>query len=192
MSALLQRVLPFVRQLLSDAIEPGDIVVDATVGNGHDTLFLAQLVGPHGRVYGFDVQQEAIQTTTDRLTEHELATRVTLFHAGHQEASHMLPPVHDGKVKAVVFNLGYLPGGDHRVVTRPKTTIAAIEFFLDTLLPGGIIAVVVYPGHPEGAVERDYLLRYIRQLNQQKVSVLQYGFVNQVNKPPFLLAFEKQ
>lgn len=188
----LERILPFARQLLEKAVSLGDIVVDATLGNGHDTLLLANLVGPAGRVYGFDIQEDAVFNTKTRLMEHDLADRATLFHAGHEYILENIPPVHHGKITAAVFNLGYLPGGDKSIVTRPQTTISAIDQLLGLMAPEGIILLVIYHGHVEGAVERDYLLRYVKQLDQSMVHVLQYQFVNQKNNPPFIVAIEKR
>jgi predicted methyltransferase len=189
---ILERVLPFARNLLSATVKHGDIAIDATLGNGHDTLFLAQLVGENGRVYGFDIQEDAIFNTRERLETHNLQERVTLFKQGHETVSNVIPPVHYGRVKGAVFNLGYLPGGDKTIVTRPKTTIKAIEGLLDALAPEGIIVLVIYHGHREGAVERDYILRYVERLDQNYVHVLRYQFMNGINNPPFIIALEKR
>lgn len=188
----LERILPFGRDLLKKAVSPGDIVIDATLGNGHDTLYLAQLVGPAGRVYGFDIQEEAILSTKGRLAEHDLLDRATLFHQGHEMVTQCIPPIHQNRITGAVFNLGYLPGGDKDIVTRPDTTISAIDQLLDIMAPEGIIVLVIYHGHPEGAVERDYLLRYLRTFDQNKAHILQYQFINQVNHPPFIVAIEKR
>ncbi|RLQ97868.1 class I SAM-dependent methyltransferase [Falsibacillus albus] len=189
---ILERILPFGRALLEKVIHEGDIAVDATIGNGHDTLFLSQLVGETGRVYGFDIQPEAIQTTKERLEEHGLSHRVTLFQNGHETVMNSLPPVHYGKIAGAVFNLGYLPGGDKTLVTRPRTTLSAIGQLIEMMKPGGIIVIVIYHGHREGAVERDYILRFVKQLDQNDVHVLQYQFINQENNPPFVVAIEKR
>ncbi|PLR98220.1 class I SAM-dependent methyltransferase [Bacillus sp. T33-2] len=188
----LDRILPFARSLLEKAVQPGDIAVDATIGNGHDTLFLANLVGPSGRVYGFDIQDEALLSTKSKLIQHGMIDRATLFCNGHEQIAECIPPLHHGKISGAVFNLGYLPGGDKKVVTAPKTTIAAVDQLIHLLEPGGIIVLVIYHGHPEGAVERDYLLKYVRTLDQNLVHVLQYQFINQKNNPPFVVAIEKR
>jgi predicted methyltransferase len=188
----LEKVLPFARQLLSAAVKPGDITIDATLGNGHDTLFLAQLVGENGRVYGFDVQEDALFNTRERLQTHGLQERVTLFKQGHETVGRVIPPVHYGKVTGAVFNLGYLPGGDKTIVTKPKTTITAIENLLEMMAPEGIVVLVIYHGHREGAVERDYILRYVERLDQNYVHVLRYQFMNGLNNPPFIVALEKR
>lgn len=103
-----------------------------------------------------------------------------------------IPPIHFGRITGAVFNLGYLPGGDKTIVTRPRTTISAIEQLIDMMAPEGIIILVIYHGHPEGAVERDYILRYLKTIDQNTAHILQYQFINQANRPPFIVAIEKR
>lgn len=188
----LERILPFAKKLLEKAVPSGAVVIDATLGNGHDTVFLADLVGESGRVYGFDIQEDAIHTSTERLEKYGLTDRVTLFHAGHEQLYKLIPVEHYGKVTAAIFNLGYLPGSDKTIVTKPETTIAAIQQLLEIMLPEGIIILVIYHGHAEGAVERDALLTYCQEIDQKKAHVLQYRFINQQNNPPFIVAIEKR
>ncbi|PLR84423.1 16S rRNA (cytosine(1402)-N(4))-methyltransferase [Bacillus canaveralius] len=188
----LERILPFAKTLLISAVQPGDIVVDATLGNGHDALFLANLVGPEGRVYGFDIQQNAILASKARLAEHDLLDRATLFHKGHQHIIDAIPAADHGRITGAIFNLGYLPGGDKEIVTRPETTIASVEQLLEIIAPEGIIVLVIYHGHQEGGVERDKLLQYLQELDQNIAHVLQYRFINQKNNPPFIIAIEKR
>jgi predicted methyltransferase len=188
----MDRILPFSKNLLEKAVKPGDPVVDATVGNGYDTLFLANLVGETGRVYGFDVQKEAVMTTEEQLRSHGLSSRVTLYHQGHEHLFTCIPQADHGKITAAVFNLGYLPGSDKAVVTQPGTTIAAVEQLLKMMAPEGIIIIVIYHGHPGGETERDKLLEFCRQLDQNLAHVLQYQFINQKNNPPFIVAIEKR
>lgn len=188
----LERVLPFARRLLELAVNPGEIVVDATLGNGHDTVFLAQLVGENGTVYGFDIQEAAISSTTLRLEEQGLKERVVLFHKGHEHILSSIPQNQYGKICGAIFNLGYLPGGDKSIVTRSNTTISAVGQLLEIMATDGIIVLVIYHGHEEGAKERDDLIQYVKELDQNKVHVLQYQFINQINSPPFIIAIEKK
>lgn len=182
----LQRVLQYAQTLLMQSIENGEVAVDGTAGNGHDTLFLSQLVGEGGHVYAFDVQQQAVEATLDRLAEHRV-TNATVLLDGHENvAKH----VH-GEVAGAIFNLGYLPGADHTIVTKGNTTIVAIEQLLQLLKVGGIIVLVVYHGHEGGKEERDEVLRYVSSLPQKNVHVLRYEFINQQNNPPFIVALEK-
>lgn len=188
----LERILPFARTLLKSAVNPGDIAVDATAGNGHDTLFLTGIVAEEGRVFSFDVQKEAIENTRKRLEEHGVLERVTLIHQGHENILSSVPERFHGKITGAIFNLGYLPGGDKSVVTKPQTTITAIEQLLKIMAQGGIIVLVIYHGHPEGKMERDELLTYVTELDQKLVHVLRYQFINQRNEPPFIIAIEKR
>jgi ubiquinone/menaquinone biosynthesis C-methylase UbiE len=136
--------------LLSRFVRNGDKVVDATCGNGHDTLLLAGLAGGEGHVWGFDIQQQAISETGRRVADAGVDGRVTLVRAGHEELSrHIAEPL-----QAVCFNLGYLPGGDRKIVTRPETTVVALEQAVRLLVPGGLVVVTVYPGHDGGTVEQ--------------------------------------
>ena len=181
----LERVLPYVKTLLKSTVSPGDYVIDATAGNGHDSLFLAQLVGKSGHVYSFDVQETAIESTLLRLADWRDNT--TVIHAGHETI-----PEHVNTELAAAANIGgYLPGDDHTIITRPETTITAIESCLDLLKVGGLVVLVVYHGHEGGDNERDGLLEYVRTLPQSFAHVLKYEFINQQNHPPFVLAIEK-
>lgn len=182
----LKRVLPFAKELLKDALHEGDVAVDATAGNGYDTLFLAQLVGEAGHVYAFDVQEDALNATAERLGNYR--ERATLILNGHE---HVLKYV-DREIGGAVFNLGYLPGSDHGVVTKGETTIMAIQGILNRLKIGGIIVLVVYHGHEGGKEERDAILDYVSTLPQSRVDVMKYEFLNQKNSPPFIIAIEKK
>lgn len=188
----MERILPYAKSLLKKAIQTGDVVVDATLGNGHDTLFLADLVGETGKVFGFDVQEEAIHASNERLSAHAMLERVTLFHEGHEHLSEKIPTNYHGKITGAIFNLGYLPGSDKSIVTQPETTIVAIEQLMKIMAPQGIIVLVIYHGHEKGAVERDSLIQYCQEIDQKTAHVLQYQFINQLNNPPFVVAIEKR
>ncbi|MEK4084916.1 class I SAM-dependent methyltransferase [Psychrobacillus sp. FSL K6-1415] len=183
----LKRILPFAKQLIMSTVEPGDIVVDATAGNGHDTLFLTELVGEHGHVYAFDVQEEAIVATTKRLEEANKLDKATIILDGHENLHFYIQQ----EVSAAIFNLGYLPGSDHEIITRGDSTQRAIESLLQLLKVGGIIVLVVYHGHLGGKEEKDSILHYVQNLSQSFVHVLSYQFLNQQNDPPFIIAIEK-
>lgn len=183
----LQRVLQYAQALLTDVIEEGDTVVDATAGNGHDTLFLAHLVGDFGQVYSFDIQKEAVDATLHRLLDNALEHRAIVLNDGHENVAKYV----DKPIAAAIFNLGYLPGSDHSIVTKPNTTLQAIDELLKLLKVGGIIILVVYHGHEGGKEERDSLIQYVSELSQKYVHVLRYEFLNQQNDPPFIIALEK-
>lgn len=185
-------IIPFAHTLLRQAVQKGDIVVDGTVGNGHDTLFLAKLVGKDGKVYGFDIQEQAIHTTFERLKTEGEEKQVVLFQRGHEHISESIPTEHHGNIAAAIYNLGYLPKGDKSIITKPETTIASVEQLLKMLKRNGIIVLVIYHGHEGGKEERDALLHYVTQLEQEHYHVLKYSFINQKNYPPFIIAIEKK
>ena len=183
----LQRVLQYAQTLLKSAVTEGDIAVDATAGNGHDTLFLAQLVGDDGFVYAFDVQKQAVDATLHRLLDNALEHRALVLKDGHENVAKYV----NKPVAGAIFNLGYLPGSDHEVITRPNTTIQALESLLKLLKIGGIIVLVIYHGHEGGKEERDEVIRFVSELPQKYIHVLRYEFLNQKNDPPFVIALEK-
>ena len=172
---------------LRERVRPGDRVVDATCGNGKDTLLLAELVGPAGRVWGFDIQEEAIVRTGKLLAETGHAARVTLVHAGHERLAEVVA----GPLRAVVFNLGYLPGGDPAVVTDPANTRAALEQAAALLAPGGQILIALYTGHPGGKEEEEALLRWAAELPPLTFNVWQQRQLNRPPTAPYLILVEK-
>lgn len=183
---LLHRVLPIAKRLIAERVQPGDTVVDATAGNGNDTLFLAEVVGEEGQVVAFDIQQQALDTTKQHLGE--LADRVTLVHDSHANAKQYV----QGEISGAMFNLGYLPYSENPdIITTPSSTIAAIDALLSVMKKSGIITLTVYDGHEGGAEERDALLDYVSTLHQGDVHAIRYELLNQRRNPPFLLALEK-
>lgn len=174
--------------VLTRAVRPGDTVIDATMGNGHDTLFLCRLVGPAGRVYAFDVQAQAVENTKKRLQDAGVAERAALFCLGHE---HMAEQV-TGPVDAVVFNLGWLPGGDHSVTTRWDTTRQAVESALRLLRPLGVMVICAYPGHAEGDRERTALQEMLSALPPQRFNVLAQSFLNAGPGAPECFVIQKQ
>ncbi|PIC74842.1 class I SAM-dependent methyltransferase [Sporosarcina sp. P17b] len=183
---LLHRVLPIAKRLISERVQPGDTVVDATAGNGNDTVFLAGLVGDEGQVLAFDIQQQALNVTEQKLGE--LASRTTLVHDSHANVCKYV----QSEISGAMFNLGYLPySEDLSIVTTPSSTIAALESLLSLLKKSGIITITVYDGHEGGKEERDALLDYVSTLHQGDVHAIRYELLNQRRNPPFLLALEK-
>lgn len=185
MAQTLERVLPFSKNLLEKALSNGDIAIDGTAGNGYDTLFLSELVGELGHVYSFDVQEEAITSTQQKLNEANI-NNVTLIHDGHQ---HVLNYVTQ-PISVAIFNLGYLPGSDQSITTHGDTTWKAVTDILSVLKKNGIIILVVYHGHEEGKVERHYLETCLETLDSKTTQVLNYQFINRPTAP-FIVAIEK-
>ncbi|MGF1679352.1 MAG: class I SAM-dependent methyltransferase [Candidatus Methylacidiphilales bacterium] len=179
----------WIHQHVERHLAPGDRVVDATAGNGHDTLFLARQVGLSGRVAAFDIQQEAIENTRMRLEAAGLLASVLLIHASHERMLEHLPTDWSGTVKAVIFNLGYLPNGDHALVTRPASTLAAMCHALELLANGGVLAAVLYHGHPGGREEMAAVLDWVAGLDTGHYHVeLPPRMVNEAPQP--LLVFK--
>ncbi len=176
------------REVILQAVLPGDTAVDATMGNGHDTLMLCEAVGPAGRVYAFDVQAQALEETKKRLREQGVDGRAELIHAGHE---HMAEYV-KGPVKAVMFNLGWLPGGDHGVTTRWETTRRAVESALDLLAPMGVLVICAYPGHAEGEREKRELADFLSGLSNRQYNVLHQRFLNAGAGAPVCFVIQKQ
>jgi len=185
---LLGNSLGLCKEYLRKVIKKGDTVIDATCGNGYDTLFLKEQVGKEGKVYGFDIQKVALDNTLNLLKEKGLSENVILNLDSHSELDKYVKE----SVKAVVFNLGYLPKGNHSIMTTPETTIVAIEKSLEILKDDGIIAVIIYHGGDSGFHERDELIKYFERLNNKKFSVLMHNFINQINYPPILVVIGKK
>lgn len=183
----MKKPLLFARDLIASVLKPGMYAVDATCGNGHDTAFLAELVGESGSVLAADIQPQAIENTRRRLADAELLTRVILVTADHADLDRFL----DKGVDAVMFNLGYLPGGSHSITTTPETTTAALAAAIKRLNRGGVITLVVYTGHPGGEAEYHAIRDMLGMLPQSEFTVLEYRIINQANCPPLLLAVSR-
>lgn len=160
------RLTELAHEEIRERLAPGDVAIDATVGNGRDTRFLSELVGAAGKVFAFDVQAEALARTAALLGD---VNNVTLLQRDHAEMRDAIPAEHHGRVAAVMFNLGYLPGGDRTITTRTATTLAAISAALELLKPDGVLTVVAYTGHAGGAEETDAVAKLLRE---SRVSML--------------------
>ncbi|MDQ7040957.1 MAG: class I SAM-dependent methyltransferase [Rhodothermus sp.] len=180
-------------QIVAAVLQAGEVAIDATVGNGHDTLFLAQLVGAEGHVYGFDVQEEALIRTQQRLKAAALEGRVTLFQKSHEQMAEVIPSVCHGRFGAIMFNLGYLPGGtDRTCVTRPETTLPALDVALRLLRPAGVLTVVAYPGHPGGDRETEAVRQWAERLDPGDFVAVRYAFCNRRRFTPELIVVSKR
>lgn len=187
---MLQTALHFSHSLLEEILQPGDHVIDATMGNGYDTVFMAEKIGKTGHVYSFDVQKEALLSTKSKLTEQDLLDRTSLFLQGHETLGTVVDEAQP--IKAGIFNLGYLPKSDKSVITLPETTRTSMEEILKRLVPRGRMILVVYYGHEGGEKELDMVQDYCQSLPQEKYNVLKYQFINQKNNPPILYCVEKK
>lgn len=173
--------------LISESVRDGGTAVDATAGNGNDTLFLARLVGAEGKVYAIDIQEKALQSTRALLERAGIKGRVAFIHAGHEEIERLVP----GPVDAIIFNLGYLPGGDHTLVTRSDTTASALQSALKLLRPGGRIGLVLYAGHPGGREECSMVEGLASSLDGDLYRVIRINFLNRAAHAPVVIVIEK-
>ncbi len=173
--------------IISEAVKEGGCAVDATCGNGHDTLFLARLVGTGGKVYAFDIQEKAICATRTLLEKEGLAQRVQLYQTGHENMDKIV----NTPVDAVIFNLGYLPGGDHTIITRPESTLESMRAALKILRPGGRLVVVAYTGHPGGKEECAIIEEEVACLDSRIFRAVEVSFLNRGTTAPKVIAVEK-
>lgn len=178
----MKRPLEMAHDFLAQVITQEDIVVDATMGNGHDTLFLAKLAK---QVYAFDIQEQALEKTSQRLQEAGL-TNAELILQGHETVDQFVK-----EVKAAIFNLGYLPSADKSIITQPQTTLDALDKLCHMLVKGGRIAIMIYYGHEGGDIERDAVMDFVSHLPQEEYTAAIYRTLNQINNPPFLVMIEK-
>ena len=149
-------------------LKTGDIAIDATAGNGHDTLWLANAIAPSGLVFAFDIQEHALNSTRQRLVKNEMLSLVNLHHTGHENLLQILPSEHHGQVAAIVFNLGFLPGGDPTLITKSDSTTQALKASLTVLKPGGILSVTLYPCHSGAQEEVDLVLSWFHQIDAKQ------------------------
>ncbi len=177
--------------IIRSAVKSGDTVIDATAGNGNDTAFLAGLVGDEGKVYSFDIQQTAVDRTMEKLCNEKLENRVTLICDGHEHMSRHIPEHLAENIKAIMFNLGYLPSGDHHIGTKGSTTIEAIKSAMKLISVNGIITIVIYYGGDSGFEEKEQVLEFLHGINCKQFTVSRTEFINQINCPPILICIEK-
>lgn len=175
------------RDIILKHVKKGFYVLDCTVGNGNDTLLLADLVGDEGKVYGFDIQNTALEITSSKLIKENLEERVKLIKDSHENIDLYIKV----KMDLIIYNLGYLPKGDKNITTKKESTLISINKSLDLLNRNGIILITCYTGHVGGLDEKNGIENYLKNLNQKKYNVLKYDFINQINSPPILYGVEK-
>lgn len=183
----LNKVTEVNKMYLEDILKEGDICVDATMGNGYDTVYLAKKVGATGKVYAFDVQEEAIKSTSKKISKENL-NNVELILDGHQNMDKYVKD----SISCIVFNLGYLPRAKHQIITKADTTLEAVKKGLELLKPNGIMSIAIYSGHEGGMEEKNAVYEFTSTLDQNYYNVLSSKFINQANNPPELLLIEKK
>lgn len=177
-------LLSLQKNFLLSHIKEGDTVVDFTMGNGYDTVFLSKTVGPTGRVYAFDIQEKALTSTEQNLRKNDCPDNWRLICASHHRANEFVT----GKIKAGMFNLGYLPGaGNKQLTTKRSTTLPAVQKAMEMLGENAVLLVAVYPGHPEGAAEGRELTEYFSTISRFKYSISQFRMLNSPESPFFMV-----
>lgn len=170
------------KRFVLEHLQTGDVAVDFTMGNGHDTEFLSKTVGESGHVYAFDIQEQAIESTRKNLAAANCPNNYTLIHDSH----HNVKKYVSGPIKAGMFNLGYLPGGDKKITTMRKTTLPAIEAAISLLGKDSILIIAVYPGHPEGEEEGKEICAYLSALSRFSLCVTKIRILNSPTSPFFI------
>ena len=181
---MIKRPIHLSHDFLAEVLDDESLAIDATMGNGNVTAFLAGLAK---KVYAFDVQKQALEKTSQRLSDLGIEN-AELILDGHENLDHYVTE----PIRAAIFNLGYLPSADKSVITKPHTTLEAIEKILDRLEVGGRLAIMIYYGHDGGVEEKDLVEKFIVALPQKEWSVLKYQFINQINCPPICYVIEKK
>ncbi|KAA8785316.1 methyltransferase domain-containing protein [Paenibacillus amylolyticus] len=189
-------VLSCAHQWIASRLQPGDFAIDATVGTGADTLFLAKQVGQRGQVIGFDIQNEALTLAQARIRKHAESSKlgsISLMELSHARMAEAVPDGWIGKVGAIMFNLGYLPaeGADASIITETTSTITALDAATMLLRPRGIITVVLYPGHDGGAQEAKAVSTWAAALPVEQAQVVMYRQL-QRQTSPYLIGIEKK
>jgi len=172
------------KHFILEHLHVGETAVDFTMGNGNDTCFLSKAVGKEGRVFAFDIQGEALDSTRKHLEEENAPRNYTLICASHHRVKEFV----EGPIKAGIFNLGYLPrSGKKSVTTLRKTTMPAVEAAIDLLAPDGVLIIAIYPGHEEGALEGDMLREYFNTLSRFQICASEFHILNSPTSPYFYL-----
>lgn len=175
------QITDWLHHFIEEQVQPGDLCMDATMGNGNDTALLSKLAGETGKVVAFDIQQTALEHTREKLEKAGCPKNYELVLKSHER---MEEYAEKGSVSCITFNLGYLPGGDHKKATKAGSSIKAIESGLGLLKKKGLMTVCIYSGGDSGFEERDAVLGFLRGLDAKKYLVIVSEYANRPNHPP--------
>lgn len=175
------QITSWCKRMLRDHVQEGAFCIDATMGNGNDTQYLCELAGENGRVLAFDIQKAALKKTEERLKGQLPYCNYELILDSH---SHLMNYAAPESVDCIVFNLGYLPSGDHSIATKPETTLSAINQSLELLKRGGLLSICIYSGGDTGFEEKDAVLSYLKGLDAKQYLVMVTEYYNRPNHPP--------
>jgi glycine oxidase len=179
------------QRIVAEHLSLGDLAIDATAGNGYDTLFLAEAVGIDGRVFAIDLQGAAIERLKAKLGEHKFLERVDLFVGNHASIEQLVAPKWHGAISCVMFNLGYLPLGDKSITTTRENTVLAVRGAAAVLKPGGMLTVLAYVGHPGGRDEATAVADWMANSGERFECTSLQDFANP-NSPILWVAKKRQ
>lgn len=168
-------------QFMAAHIREGAFCIDATAGKGRDTLFLCKLVGESGRVLALDIQADAVAQTTALLTAEGVAHRAQVVEICHSRLGEYAAP---DSVDGIMFNFGWLPGGDHNTFSHADTSVAAVRSALDLLKVGGVMTLCLYYGRQNGTAERDAILDFLPTIDHRRYTVIRGDFANRIGDVP--------
>ena len=177
----LYQITTWVHELFRLQVKEEGVYIDATMGNGHDTLFLFEMAGEKGKVLAFDIQERALEATDKLLREHQMRERAGLYLESHVFIDHY---AEKESVDGIIFNFGYLPGGDHELATRADTSVKAVDTGLALLKRGGVMALCIYSGGDTGYEEKEKILEYLKALDEKRYLVIMNSFYNRKKDPP--------
>ena len=175
------QITEWCHHFIREHVKPGDLCIDATAGNGNDTKLLCELVGDGGKVFAFDIQEEAIANTKERLMQANLLQRAEVLLDSHVNMGNY---VEEDTASCIVFNFGYLPGGDHALATRKESSIEGIRRGLGLLKKGGMMSLCIYSGGDSGFEERDGILEELKTLDTKRYLVILSSYYNRPSNPP--------
>lgn len=180
-------LLTIEKQFIEPHVKSGGVVVDFTMGNGHDTKWLSEAVGENGKVYAFDIQEQALISTRKLLSDSGCPDNYELILDSHANVKkYVSEPICAG-----MFNLGYLPGGDKSITTLRPSTLEAVKAGIELLDSDGGLLIAVYPGHEEGTLEGQMLTDYLSQLSRFQICVSKFQIINSKTSPFFFLIEKK-
>ena len=190
---LITKTTVWAMEIVGRYVKPGDTVIDGTMGNGHDTLALAKLVGPEGKVIAFDIQPMALENTKALLEAEGMKDHpgIRLILDSNANVKNYVERG-EAEIAAILFNLGYLPGGDKTVTTTKEETLRAVSDAVELVKPGGLVAAVLYSGHEQGAEEKQALLNWAKELPAKAFHVAYISMWNQKKCPPEILLITRK
>lgn len=175
------QITEWCHHFIKSHVKSGDVCIDATAGRGNDTQLLCELVGETGKIIAFDIQEEAVESTKARLEKAGVSNWAEVLLESH---ANMGKYAEEESVSCIVFNFGYLPGGNHAMATSKTSSIAAIHEGLRLLKKGGMMSLCIYRGGDSGFEEYDAILTELKALDSKKYLVVVSEYYNRPNNPP--------